>query len=63
MKIYCEHCNHSITMYKNIKFIICHHCGYRVYTTDKNRFITILEEQIKKIKRMEKRYEQSNIVG
>lgn len=62
MKIYCEHYGHSIVMYRNKKYIICNHCGHRVYPTEKGRFITILEEQLKKLKKLEVRNEQSNII-
>lgn len=62
MRIYCEHCGHSITLYRKVDFIICNHCGYKVYLDKKTKFRTIITEQLKKIKRMEKRNEQSNII-
>ena len=56
MKVYCEHCGHSINFLRN-HYLICRHCGYKVYPTEKAKFIDKLKEAMRK----RRKYEQSRV--
>ena len=58
MRIYCEHCGHSITFKRN-HFAICSYCGYKVYPTEESKFKDKLKKAIIERKRKD---EQSNSV-
>lgn len=56
MKIYCENCGHSIVFYRN-HYLICNHCGYKVYPTKESKFKDMLIMAVRK----RRKYEQSRI--